>query len=172
MWNSHPVRKLFKLIWSTPLHAGLTASTLLLVFYTLVIWLSSRSLEHLLDLIREDGAFVGAITLGFGVQIALFSYLRGRMHHVSRSATVVGASGSGTSTIAMVACCLHHVTDIAPIAGLTGAALFLSEYKRDLMVFGLTMMLVGILWMLGLILYHRGRGQLVPLTKGQSKHCY
>ncbi|MCZ6624312.1 MAG: hypothetical protein O7B35_08805 [Deltaproteobacteria bacterium] len=165
MFTDYSVGRLLKLTWSTPFHAGLTASTLLLVFYTLVIWLSSRSLEHLLDLIREDGAFVVAITLGFGVQIALFSYLRSGMHHVSRSATVVGTSGSGTSTIAMVACCLHHVTDIAPIAGLTGAALFLSEYKRDLMVFGLAMMLLGILWMLGLILYHRRRGELVPLIK-------
>ena len=88
MLTDYSVGRLLKLTWSTPFHAGLTASTLLLVFYTLVIWLSSRSLEHLLDLIREDGAFVGAITLGFGVQIALFSYLRSGMHHVSRSATV------------------------------------------------------------------------------------
>ncbi len=168
VWNmlkDSPVRQIRKLTWSTPFRAGLTASILLHVFYVLVILLSSSSYEHLLDLIREDGAFVGAITVGFGVQIALFRYLRHGMHHVSRSATVVGASGSGTSTIAMVACCLHHVADIAPIAGLTGAALFLSEYKRDLMGFGLAMMLLGILWMLGLILYHRRHGRLAPLEE-------
>jgi len=91
MLTDYSVGRLLKLAWSTPFHAGLMASTLLLVFYTLVIRLSSRFLEHRLDLICEDGTFVGAITLGIDVQISLFTYLRSGMHYVSQSAAVLGA---------------------------------------------------------------------------------
>jgi hypothetical protein len=172
MLNHDSVGKHLNMAWRTSLRAGFIASGLLLFFYSLVIWLSSGSVEHVLELLREDGAYVAAITTGFGVQIALFSYLRRGMHHVSRSASVVGASGAGTSTLAMVACCLHHVTDIAPLVGLTGTALFLNEYKRDLMTFGLVMMVLGIAWMMGLILYHRRQGQVVPVTGIQSEGCH
>jgi hypothetical protein len=172
MLNHDPVEKHLNMAWRTSLRAGFIASGLLLFFYSLVVWLSSGSVEHLLDLVREDGAYVAAITTGFGVQIALFSYLKRGMHHVSRSASVVGASGAGTSTLAMVACCLHHVTDIAPLVGLTGTALFLNEYKRDLMTFGLVMMVLGIVWMMGLIVYHRRRGHLVPVTGIQTEGCH
>jgi hypothetical protein len=172
MLKHDPVGKHLKVAWGTSLRAGAIASGLLLFFYSLVIWLSSGSVEHLLDLVHEDGAFVAAITTGFGVQIALFSYLRRGMNHVNRSASVVGASGAGTSTLAMVACCLHHVTDIAPVVGLTGTALFLNEYKRDLMTFGLVMMVLGILWMIGLIVYHRRQGHVVAVNGIKSEGCH
>lgn len=90
MLNHDPVEKHLNMAWRTSLRAGFIASGLLLFSYSLVVWLSSGSAEHILDLVREDGAFVAAITMGFGVQIALYSYLKRGMHHVSRSASVVG----------------------------------------------------------------------------------
>ncbi len=36
---------------------------------------------------------------------------------------MMGTSG-GTSVTAMVACCLHHVTDVLPILGVSAAAEF------------------------------------------------
>jgi hypothetical protein len=74
--------------------------------------------------------------------------------------------------LAMIACCLHHVAELAPVVGLTGAALFLNEYKRDLMTLGLVMMVLGILWMLGLIVYHSRRGHLVHDTEAPSGACH
>ena len=50
----------------------------------------------------------------------------------------MGTSG-GTSVTAMVACCLHHVTDVLPILGLSAAATFLTRYQRPFMLIGLGM---------------------------------
>ena len=59
----------------------------------------------------------------------------------------MGASG-GTSATAMVACCLHHVTNVLPILGISAATAFLARYQRPFMQLGLAMNLVGILVML------------------------
>ena len=54
------------------------------------------------------------------------------------------AAGGGVSTVAMVACCLHHLTDVLPLLGLTAAATFLAEWKVPFLVVGLLTNLVGI----------------------------
>ncbi|MFQ5614859.1 MAG: hypothetical protein ACE5GO_00085 [Anaerolineales bacterium] len=61
-------------------------------------------------------------------------------------------AGGTTSTLAMVACCAHHVTDVLPILGLSAAATFLAEYQTLFMLVGLGTTLVGIAVML-IILY-------------------
>ncbi len=57
--------------------------------------------------------------------------------------TMMGASG-GTSITAMVACCIHHVTDVLPILGLSVAASFLARHQRPFMLVGIAMNLIGI----------------------------
>lgn len=73
---------------------------------------------------------------------------------------MIGASG-GTSATAMVACCIHHVTDVLPILGLSAAASFLTRYQRPFMLIGLAMNLIGIGVML-FVLY-RERQKLQPV---------
>lgn len=62
---------------------------------------------------------------------------------------------AGTSTavsgMAMVACCAHHAVDLLPILGLSAAALFLSEYQEQLLIFGVVANLIGISMMLWFI---------------------
>jgi hypothetical protein len=48
----------------------------------------------------------------------------------------------------MVACCIHHVTDVLPVLGLSAAATFLTRYQRPFMLIELGMNIVGILVML------------------------
>ena len=67
----------------------------------------------------------------------------------------MGASGS-TSVTAMVACCLHHVTDVLPVLGLSAAATFLTRYQRPFMLVGLGTNILGILVMLS-VLYREYR---------------
>ncbi len=69
------------------------------------------------------------------------------MHVKGRGGKAV-AAGTGASTVAMVACCAHHITDILPIIGLAGVALFLSEYKIVFIIFGIISNAVGIVIML------------------------
>ena len=68
----------------------------------------------------------------------------------------VGAGGA-TSTIAMLACCAHHVTDVLPILGLTAAATFLAQYRLAFMVVGLGTTLLGIGFMLLILIRERRR---------------
>lgn len=72
----------------------------------------------------------------------------------------MGASG-GTSATAMVACCIHHVTDVLPILGLSAAASFLTRYQRPFMLIGLAMNMVGIIVML--VILYRERQNYSPL---------
>ncbi|MGE5643061.1 MAG: hypothetical protein ACM3Y8_08605 [Byssovorax cruenta] len=103
--------------------------------------------------------YVIPIWISFGIQAALYSILRLRLflpatssHH---SGALLGTSG-GTSTAAMVACCLHHVTDVLPVLGLSAAATFLTRYQRPFMLTGLGMNILGILVML-VVLYREYR---------------
>ena len=107
--------------------------------------------------------YVVPIWVGFGIQAAVYSILRFRLF--TRSTTtghtglMLGTSG-GTSVAAMAACCIHHVTDVLPILGLSAAASFLTRYQRPFMLIGLAMNLIGISAML-FVLY-RERQKLQP----------
>jgi hypothetical protein len=138
-----------------PILIGLFAAAGLMAFYVVVVLAGSGSTEHLWSLMAEDAWFVAAITAGFGIQIGLFAHLRTAMNATRGMSTAVAATGTGGSTVAMVACCAHHLADILPLAGMTAASLFLSEYKRPLMTVGLLATGIGILWMLWQIRRHR-----------------
>ena len=47
----------------------------------------------------------------------------------------------------MLACCAHHLVDVLPIIGLSGAAIFLDAYKTPLLWLGIAMNLVGIAYL-------------------------
>ena len=112
----------------------------------------------------RDRWYVIPIILGFGVQAALYSILRFRLFipitATAHVGTIMGTSG-GTSATAMVACCIHHVTDVLPILGLSATASFLTRYQRPFMLVGLAMNLIGIGVML-FVLY-RERRKLQPV---------
>jgi hypothetical protein len=77
----------------------------------------------------------------------------------------MGTSG-GTSITAMVACCLHHVTDVLPVLGLSAAATFLTRYQRPFMLASLGVNMIGILVML--VILYRERRKLQPDQKLQT----
>lgn len=120
----------------------------------------AESPQHAIDLFWEDRLIVIPIIMGFGVQMALYVILRKRLFvpivHTGPSGKLAGASGT-TSTIAMVACCAHHVTDVLPVLGLTAASAFLADYRIAFMVIGLGMTLFGIGFMLVVLFRERRR---------------
>lgn len=104
-------------------------------------------------------AYVIPIWLAFGLQSALYSVLRFRLLIPSSSAAPGGAmlgTSGGTSLTTMVACCLHHATDVLPILGLSAATTFLTRYQRPFMLLSLAINLVAILLVLA-ILYREWR---------------
>lgn len=127
-----------------PYLIGLLAAMGLIAFYLGIITLA-QGWAHALQQLGEDRLFVGAIALGFGAQVGLF--IRLRQIHARASAGGMAAS-TGTSTTAMLACCAHHLTEILPVLGLSGAAVFLNAYKAELLWVGILMNLAGASYLL------------------------
>lgn len=150
-----------------PLAAFALGCALIASFYLgTLTWL--QGWEYASGQFSRDRLYVVPIILGFGVQAALYSILRFRLfvpvHSTHHTGSMVGASG-GTSAAAMVACCLHHVTDVLPILGLSAAATFLTRYQRPFMLVGLIMNLTGIVMMLVILLREKRKFQ--PLMETQ-----
>lgn len=142
-----------------PIGAGLLGAGFLTALYLSIVSVA-ESPQHAIDLFWEDRLIVIPIIMGFGVQMALYVILRKRLFvpivHTGPSGKLAGASGT-TSTIAMVACCAHHVTDVLPVLGLTAASAFLADYRTAFMVIGLGMTLFGIGFMLVVLFRERRR---------------
>lgn len=126
-----------------PIMFGLLAALGLLAFYLGIITLA-QGWSHALQQLSDDRWFIGAILLGFGTQVGLFTYLK-QLH--TRAATSGVAASTGTSAAAMLACCAHHLAEILPIVGLSGAAIFLNAYKTPLLWLGILMNLGGIIYL-------------------------
>ncbi len=126
-----------------PLLGGLGAILGLLTLYLGLITLA-QGWGHALDQLSDDRWYVGAIGAGFGTQIGLFIYLRGLQTQAMARGVI---ASTGTSTVAMVACCAHHLADVLPILGLSGAAIFLNDYKVPLLWLGILMNLAGIVYL-------------------------
>lgn len=112
----------------------------------------------------RDRWYIIPIISGFGIQVALFTILRFRLFIPNRSTGYAGSlmgASAGTSATAMVACCIHHATDVLPILGLSAAASFLTHYQRPFMLISLAINLIGIGIML-LVLY-REQQKLQPV---------
>ncbi|MBV6391135.1 MAG: hypothetical protein AB1509_01340 [Chloroflexota bacterium] len=146
-----------------PLAAFLLGSALIASFYIgILTW--AQGWDYASSQFIRDRWYVIPIILGFGIQAALYSILRFRLFipvtSTGHAGSMIGASG-GASATAMVACCIHHVTDVLPILGLSAAASFLTRYQRPFMLIGLAMNLIGIGVML-FVLY-RERQKLQPV---------
>lgn len=124
---------------------GVLAAALLLAVYMGLITLA-QGWSHATDQLAIDRWYIAAIALGFGTQIALFTWLR--WLHASAMAAGGVAASTGTSAAAMLACCAHHVADVLPLIGLSGAAIFLNDYKTELLWLGITMNAIGVGYLL------------------------
>ena len=119
------------------------------IYFGILIW--AQGVDAVSGIFLPNRWYVIPIWITFGIQAALYSILRFRLFvpisSTKHTGTVMGTRG-GTSVTAMVACCIHHVTDVLPVLGLSAAATFLTRYQRPFMLVGLGMNTVGILIML------------------------
>jgi hypothetical protein len=150
-----------------PLLAFLVGSSLVAgVYFGILTW--AQGWNSAVDIFLLNRWYVITIWISFGVQAALYSVLRLRLFVPTTSSAhtraVMGTSG-GTSVTAMVACCLHHVTDVLPVLGLSAAATFLTRYQRPFMLASLGVNLIGILVML--VILYRERKKLLSAQNFQ-----
>lgn len=107
---------------------GVIAVAGMVAFYVGVVWWASGSRAHLGDQLASDWYLIALVAAGFGLQVALVSELRHR-HRLYATAAAASGAGAGASVTGMIACCAHHIADLLPILGLSGAATFLYDYR-------------------------------------------
>jgi len=133
-----------------PVFAGVLSSMALLGSYFGILS-AANSFNHAVDQFILLWSWFSSLVVGFGIQTGLYTYIRRvqKIHHVSVLASKKGITATGgVSTAAMAACCAHHLSDVLPIVGLTGAALFFSEYQEIFLLLGVLSNVVGITLML------------------------
>ena len=126
---------------------GFLGSLALLSLYFVIMRLGSGSWDYTLRELLRLRFWVTPLVIGFWVQVGLFSYLKNctKVKNVEKGAT---ATGVATSTVAMLACCAHHVTDILPMVGLSAATVFLVKYQQWFLALGILSNAVGIFIMI------------------------
>ena len=135
--------------------AGIVGAAVLGLFYALVVGFAG-GLGHLAQQTVEDWPWLVLILAGFGVQIGLFVELR-RRKRLHADVRAAAGGGAGASAVGMVACCAHHIADLAPIIGASGAAVFLTEYRTPIMAAGVAINALGVF-----LAARRLRGVAVP----------
>jgi hypothetical protein len=87
----------------------------------------ANSLSHAVNQFIELWPWFSALILGFAIQAGLYAYTRmvQKLRHAAHMTSTKGITTTGgVSGAAMAACCAHHLSDVLPVIGLTGAALF------------------------------------------------
>ncbi len=138
-----------------PLIWGFVGSLSLFGVYFLILTILN-SVVHAWQQYKIFWLWMSTLILGFGVQVGMFAYLRGykKVQLFSGASTSTVIATGGVSTGSMVACCLHHATDVLPILGLSAATIFLSKYQTFFLGIGVISNLVGITFMLSTIQKH------------------
>ena len=163
-----------RVLW--PIAGFLLGSGLMTALYFGIVSLA-ESPKHAAAFFVEELRFILPLILGFGIQSSLYLVLKKRLflpvESIGPSGAMTGAGGM-TSTLAMAACCAHHVADFLPILGLTAAAAFLAAYQRTFMFIGLMTTLIGIGIMVAIMLRERSKAagrsileQAVKSTEGR-----
>jgi hypothetical protein len=123
--------------------AGVLGAVGMTVFYVAVVAGASGSWDHSTDQASQDWYLLVLVIGGFAVQVALFSELR-RRYRLQAAAAAAGTAGMGASTVGMVACCAHHLADLLPFLGASGAAAFLYDYRIAFVLVGVGVNAIGI----------------------------
>ncbi len=122
---------------------GILAAFILLSIYFLVLTLIS-GWNFTLEQFSQFWYYIISLALGFGIQLSLYSYLKGITEQQLSSGQLV-ATGT-TSTATMISCCAHHLTNVLPILGIAGVATFITQYQVQFFWVGLIFNLFGILY--------------------------
>jgi hypothetical protein len=141
---------------------GVLAAAGLLGFYLAVIVAASGP-AHLRAQLALDWPWITVIVAGFGIQTALLITLRERQR--ARAAAVAG-TGAGASVVGMLACCAHHLADIAPLVSVNLAATFLAAYRVPFMAVGVAINAVAIV-----ITVRKLRAEAWNITGQEQPQC-
>lgn len=138
------------------------------LFYYLILLAVTKDFEHPINQFKLYQPWMSILIFGFGIQVGLYLLLRrgfrlnlsqkrDHVQSLSKEPKIVASTGGVMSGASMAACCAHHIIDVSPILGVTGTAVFLTEYQMQFLMLGVLANLIGIIYMAWLI---TGRKQI------------
>lgn len=126
-----------------------SATILLLVYFAIVGFVSGIKFAG--SQFSEFWYFIVSLSVGFGIQVGLYSYLRQiiKNHAMSNVGTgkIIVITGT-TSTLSMVSCCAHYLVNILPILGVAGILSFIGQYQNELFGVGIFFNLFGVVYII------------------------
>ena len=127
-----------------PILYGTLASAILLgVYFAVLTLVSGWSFAQIQ--FANYWYFIISLVVGFGIQIALYQYIKTLVHSGQGMGKVVGVSGT-TSTAAMISCCAHYLVNLVPVLGITGLATLVAQYQVKIFWVGLAFNIFGIVF--------------------------
>ncbi|CAG0984574.1 hypothetical protein METP3_02279 [Methanosarcinales archaeon] len=153
------IKQGIKNLLKNPYIFGASIGILVVLFNISIASLAEGSFEKGYEVFLTNGIFVYLIPLAVSVQMGLFRYHRNittiTTGNVAGSEKM-GMAGSATSSLTMVACCLHHVSDLLPSIGLIlAASSFLIQYKDTIIIIGLLANVAGSIYIARAIIKDR-----------------
>ena len=144
MVNKMSIKLYIKNLLKNPFVFGAGAGILVIIFNISIASIAEGSFEKGYQVFLTNGIFVYLIPFAVSVQMGLFRYHRNITTGNMAGSEKVGMAGSATSSLTMVACCLHHVSDILPSIGIIlAASSFLVQYKDTIIIIGLFANIIG-----------------------------
>ena len=127
-----------------PLAGGTLAFSALLGIYFGVLTLVS-GWSFTVSQFTEFWPYIVTLALGFGTQVGLYLYLKQLSENHHHANHMVAASGT-TSTVAMLACCAHYLTNILPVLGAVGLVSLIAQYQIELFWISLALNAAGLVY--------------------------
>lgn len=133
-----PIKHIKNLL-KNPFIFGAAIGVLVVIFNISIASLAEGSLKSGYSAFLSNGIFVYLIPLAVGVQMGLFRHHRNMTAEKKLCGSEkVGITGSVTSSLTMLACCLHHVSDLLPTVGfILATSSFLIQYRDTIIIIGL-----------------------------------
>lgn len=145
-----------KNLLKNPFVFGIIIGIFVVIFNISIASLAEGSFEKGYQAFLTNGIFIYLVPLAVSIQMGLFRYHRNIITVNIEGSEKVGMAGSATSSLTMVACCLHHVSDILPSVGLIlAASSFLIRYKDIIITIGLIVNVVGSIYIAKAIIRDR-----------------
>ncbi|MBI2672578.1 hypothetical protein HYX16_06610 [Candidatus Woesearchaeota archaeon] len=130
-----------------PILIGILSSFLLFGVYFSILTFAN-SFQHALQEFNKFWYLLLLLIFGFGTQVGFYVYIKEviKLKELWLGSGV--AATGGISTTSMAACCVHHLSDIFPILGLSAFTIIFSKYQIFWMLLGIFSNIIGITWML------------------------
>lgn len=134
-----------------PLFVGILASLFLFLLYSSIMIIAS-SVTFAFDQFVQWWPWMIVLIFGFGTQVGMYVFVKNAVRKGVGGGAI--AVSGGLSSVSMVACCAHHLTDVLPLVGLSVLATILGTYQAVFFAIGIVSNAVGMVMMLIMIQKH------------------